>query len=390
MRGITPIVSIYNVNGVTAPTDASSRAQFVEFAKSTVRELPWVNTFIVGNEPNSSVYWQPQFDAAGNDLAAVSYEQLLAATYDGIKQARPTATVVGGALDAHGTDDPHGHPASHSPSAFIRDLGAAYRSSGRTAAIMDVFDEHIYGDTSAMPPSMPHTGATLTQGDYPRLVAALGKAFDGTAQKGGTLPILYGEYGVESAIPAAKASAYTGTESAPTVDEATQGSYYAQAFRLAQCQPNVIGVMIFHVVDESALGAWQSGPFYADYTPKSSLQTIHDAAVAAESGAGATCPDRTPPSVILSTANGALAAVASDNVGVGKVSLTVNGRLAAVRYAAPYTFSWLPAHPGRYTLVVQAADASGNVGRTVVKIAATHARRGDAVHPAAWQFRRVR
>jgi hypothetical protein len=390
MRGITPIVSIYNVNGATVPNDPSSRAQFAEFAKSTVREVPWVSTFIVGNEPNSSVYWQPQFDPAGKDVAASSYEQLLAATYDGIKQARPSATVVGGALDSHGNDNPQAHPATHSPTTFIRDLGAAYRASGRTAPIMDVFDEHIYGDTSAMPPSMPHLSATLTEGDYSRLVALLGKAFDGTAQRGTTLPILYGEYGVESAVPAAKASAYTGSEDAPTVDEATQGGYYAQAFRLARCEPNVIGIMIFHVVDENALGAWQSGPFYADGTPKSSLQAIHDAAVAAESGAGATCPDRTPPSVALSTANGALAAVASDNIGVGKVSLSVNGKWAGVRYSAPYTFTWLPRHRGRYTLVVRAADAAGNVGRTVVKIAATHPRRGDAAHPAAWHFTRVR
>jgi hypothetical protein len=389
MRGITPIVSIYNVNGATAPNDAPSRAQFVEFAKSTVRELPWVTTFIVGNEPNSPVYWQPQFDGAGRDAAALSYEQLLAATYDGIKQARPTATVVGGALDSHGNDVAGAHPASHSPATFIRDLGLAYRASGRTTPIMDVFDEHIYGDTSALPPSMPHVGSTLTEGDYARLVALLAKAFDGTAQKGSTLPILYGEYGVESAIPSAKASVYTGAEDAPTVDEATQGSYYAQALRLAQCQPNVIGLMIFHVVDESALAAWQSGPFYADGTPKSSLPAIHDAAVAAESGSAAQCPDRTPPSVTLSTANGAISAIASDNIGVGKVSLTVNGRPAGVRYAAPYAFSWLPSHPGRYTLVVRAADASGNVGRRVVKVAAIHARRGDAAHPSPWQFTRI-
>jgi len=390
MRGITPIVSIYNVTGATAPNDPSSRAQFVEFAKSTVRELPWVSTFIVGNEPNSPVYWQPQFDVAGKDAAASSYEQLLAATYDGIKQTRPGATVVGGALDSHGNDVPEAHPASHSPATFIRDLGAAYRASGRTAPIMDVFDQHVYGDTSAMPPSMPHLNSTLTEGDYTRLVALLGKAFDGTAQKGTRLPILYGEYGVESAIPPAKASAYSGAEDAPTVDETTQGSYYAQAFRLAQCEPNVIGILIFHVVDESALGAWQSGPFYADGTPKSSLQTIHDAAVSAESGAGAKCPDRTPPSVGLSTANGTLAAVATDNIGVGKVNLTVNGRPAGVRFAAPYTFPWLPSRPGRYTLLAQAADAARNVGRTTVKVAATHARRGDAAHPAAWQFKRLR
>jgi hypothetical protein len=68
----------------------------------------------------------------------------------------------------------------------------------------------------------------------------------------------------------------------------------------------------------------------------------------------------------------------------------VNGRPAGVRYAAPYAFAWLPSRPGRYALAVQAADAAGNVGRTIVKVAAKHARRGDAAHPAAWQFTRVR
>jgi hypothetical protein len=390
MRGLNPIVSIYNVNGASAPNDPSARAQFVEFAKSTVRALPWVSTFIVGNEPNSGVYWQPQFDAGGGDAAARSYEQLLAATYDAIKQTRPSATVIGGALDSHGTDDPSNRP-SHSPTTFIRDLGLAYRASGRTAPLMDVFDEHVYGDTSALPPSMPHTsGTAITEGDYAKLVALLGKAFDGTAQKGSTLPILYGEYGVESAIPAAKASLYSGTETAPTVDESTQGAYYAEAFRLALCQPNVIGIMIFHVVDESALGAWQSGPYYADGTPKSDFQTIHDAAVAARNGTAAACPDRTPPAVTISTANGTVGAAATDGVGVGKVSLYVNGALAQVRYASPYSFSWLPKRSGRYTLEVRAADAAGNVGRSVVRVAASHARRVDAAHPSPWLFRRLR
>jgi hypothetical protein len=32
MRGVNPIVSIYNAGGATTPTDPSSRAQFAEFA----------------------------------------------------------------------------------------------------------------------------------------------------------------------------------------------------------------------------------------------------------------------------------------------------------------------------------------------------------------------
>jgi Bacterial Ig domain len=385
MRGLNPIVSIYNPGGSSAPTDPGAQAQFVEFAKTVVTALPWVTTFIVGNEPNSSVYWQPQFDAAGGDAAATSYEALLAATYDGIKAARPTATVIGGALDSHGND-----VTSHSPTTFIRDLGLAYRASGRTKPIMDVFDEHVYADTSALPPSMPHTGSTIAEGDYGKLVALLGKAFNGTAQRGSTLPIFYGEYGVETAIPADKARLYTGAETQPTVDEATQARYYAEAFRLALCQPNVIGIMIFHVVDESSLAAWQSGPFYADGTPKSSVPAIRAAALAARSGNAATCPDRTAPAVAVSTTNGVVTAAASDGVGVGKVSLFVNGRLADVKYAAPYAFAWAPSRKGRYKLEVRAADAAGNVGRKSVTIAAAHARRGEAVTPTGWHFTRVR
>ena len=390
MHGLNPIVSIYNPGGSSTPSDPGPRAQFVEFAKTVVTALPWVTTFIVGNEPNSSVYWQPQFDAAGGDAAAKSYEQLLAATYDGIKAARPTATVIGGALDPHGGDDPAGRP-SHSPTIFIRDLGLAYRASGRTAPVMDVFDEHVYADTSAVPPSMPHTGSTIAEGDYGKLVALLGTAFNGTAQRGSTLPIFYGEYGVETAIPADKARLHAGSETQKTVDESTQARYYGEAFRLALCQPNVIGIMVFHVVDESALGTWQSGPFYADGTPKSSVPAIRTAALAARAGNAAACPDRRAPAVAISATNGVVTAAASDGVGVGKVSLFVNGRLADVKYAAPYAFAWAPTRKGRYKLEVRAADASGNVGRKSITVTAARARprRGEAATPTGWLFTRV-
>ena len=390
MRGVNPIVSIYNAGGAATPTQPDSRAQYVEFAKSVVRSLPGVSTFIVGNEPNSSTYWQPQFDGAGGDAAAQSYFQLLAATYDAIKATRPSATVIGGALDSHGSDDPHGPRLSHSPTTFIRDLGRAYRASGRKTPIMDVFDEHVYADTSAMPPSMPHAGSTIAEGDYAKLVKLLGQAFDGTAQRGSTLPIFYGEFGVESTIPADKAGVYTGTDAAQTVDEATQGRYYAEAFRLALCQPNVIGIMVFHVIDESALGAWQSGPYYADRTPKSSLPAIRDAALAAHAGSAASCPDRTPPRVAISTTGGKVAAAGADAVGVGQVTLLVNGSVADVKYAGPYVFAWQPRRAGRYRLEVLARDAAGNVGRSSVVVSATRGRRRDAASPAGWVLTRVR
>jgi Bacterial Ig domain len=370
-RGIRPVVSIYNTNSVQAPGDPILSGEFAEFAQNVVLTLPDVKTFIVGSEPNSSYYWQPQFDTRGGDIAAIAYEALLAQTYDAIKAVRPDVTVVGGALDSHGTDNPKVRP-SHSPLVFIRDMGRAYRASRRTRPIMDVFDQHIYGDNSSFPPSMPHASSpSIGEGDYARLVAALGQAFDGTAQAGSSLPIVYGEYGVESTIPASELGHYTGHENATAkpVDEATQAAYYVQAMKLAMCQPNVVGLMLFHTADEGDLSAWQSGVFYADGTPKSSLDAVRDAAAAARAGTLTACPDASAPTVTVTPpANGTLAVQAADDVGVGKVALYANGVLAAVDYAAPYTFSLATLPSGRVTLQVKAYDAAGNVGMATVAV----------------------
>ena len=222
---------------------------------------------------------------------------------------------------------------------------------------------------------MPHAASTtIAEGDYTKLVTLLGAAFDGTAQRGSNLPIVYGEFGVETVIPSTKAGAYTGAEppSSGAVDEATQARYYEEAFKLALCQPNVIGILVFHVVDESALPAWQSGPFYADGTPKSSLDAIRNAANAARSGTLATCPDRTPPTVSISgpAADGTVSGVASDDIGVGEVELIANGNVVGVKYAPPYVFPWEPADEGPYVLELRASDAAGNVASASVTVAA--------------------
>jgi hypothetical protein len=385
-RGIQPVVAIYNQGGSWTPADETTRDQFVRFALDVVRNLPWVTTFIVGNEPNSSLYWQPQFDASGGDAAAVAYEGLLAASYDAIKAERPNATIVGGALDSRGADDPAGQRLTHSPAAFIRDLGAAYRASGRTAPLMDVFDEHVYPDNSTLPPSMQHTGTTIAAADYGKLVSLLGRAFDGTAQRGSTLPILYGEFGIESTIPAAKAGSYSGTEAAKAVDEATQAAYYVQALKLALCQPNVIGLLNFHVTDESNLAGWQSGPFYADGTPKTSFQAIHDAIAYARAGTLTHCPDRAPPAVTIQVGNGTVAVAATDDVGVGAVQLLVDGKVADVDYTAPYVFP-LPKRSG-YVLQARAVDAAGNAGTasTVVGVRTLSGARGKLTGGPAGTF----
>ncbi len=379
LAGIEPIAAIYNVGSSSTPADDTSRAQFVEFARAVVSGLPSVQRFVVGNEPNLNRYWMPQFNADGSDAAAPAYELLLAASYDAIKAARPDAIVLGGALSPRGEDSPTSTRPTHSPTAFIKDLGAAYRASGRTAPLMDVWDQHVYDDYSAMPPSFEHPNSTtIAVADYGKLVSLLGQAFDGTAQQGSTLPIFYGEYGVESIIPPEKAGIYSGIEPTTTkpVDEPTQAALYEEAFKVVYCQPNVTGIMVFHVSDESALAAWQSGPYYADDTAKASLGRIRDAAAAARAGTLTACPDSTPPTVALTspsdraTVGGAVTftASASDNVGVGKVEYLVNDVVLAGKAVPPYTYTWNSGASGQVTITARALDAARNSATSMVTV----------------------
>ena len=158
---------------------------------------------------------------------------------------------------------------------------------------MDGLAIHPYGENSSTPPTFAHPNSTaIGIADYPKLVALLGQAFDGTAQPGSTLPILYAEYGVETVVPPGKAHLYMGAEPATTrpVDETTQAERYAQALQLAFCQPTVSGFFVFHAQDEAALGSWQSGVLYADGTPKASQPLVRDALELARDGSIARCP----------------------------------------------------------------------------------------------------
>src|SRR5205823_9748802 len=119
------------------------------------------------------------------DAAAVAYEQLLARTYDAVKAVNPATNVIGVAVSPRGSDLPNGARLTHSPTTFISDIGQAYRASGRSLPLMDAFDIHPYEDNSSVPPNATHPNTTtIALADYDKLVALLGQAFDGTAQRG--------------------------------------------------------------------------------------------------------------------------------------------------------------------------------------------------------------
>jgi hypothetical protein len=146
---------------------------------------------------------------------------------------------------------------------------------------MDMFSIHPYPEDSSIPPTFAHPRTTsIGIADYGKLVKLLADAF------GTSPPIVYGEYGVDTTIPASEQGAYTGVEPASTkpVDATTQGADYVEAIRLATCQPLVRILLFFHVTDEPDLTRLQTGVYYADGRPKPDLAEVAQAARAAEAG----------------------------------------------------------------------------------------------------------
>ena len=282
------IVALDTGGSRQTPLSAADRAAFAQYATALAQTLPYVKDFIIGNEPNLNRFWMPQFDKRGRDVAAVAYEALLAQTYDALKTVAPEINVIGGAVSPRGADRARAYRQTHSPTTFLRDVAAAYRKSRRAKPLMDMLAIHPYGESSRTPPTTLHPRSTsISIADYPKLVKLLKEAFRGTAQPGASLPILYGEYGVQTQIPADKLGAYTNlgiATAADAVSEKLQAAYYTRAIQLAFCQKTVVGLLFFHVSDENDLDRWQSGLFYADDTPKTSLDAVKPVAEAAQAG----------------------------------------------------------------------------------------------------------
>ncbi len=278
--GIQPIVAVYSFSGET-PATSGARSVFAAYAASLARQIPELRYLSIGNEPNSNLFWMPQFGPGGSDAAAEGYFRLLQVAYPAVKAASPQLTVIGASLAARGNDRPGGRKQTHSPTRFIEDLGALYRRSGLAHPPFDLFSIHPYPPNSSVPPTAtdPHS-TSIGIADYPKLVRLLTDAF------GKPPPIVYGEYGIQTQIPRSELDLYSGVRppSIRPVSEGRQADDYVTAIRLASCQPLVRMLVFFHVTDESALTGLQTGLFYPNGTPKRSLGQVAAAARAAEEG----------------------------------------------------------------------------------------------------------
>ncbi len=388
------VLAVYGEHGADAPQTAAARNEYCGYVNVLLARYPAIRDVVIWNEPNKSLFWNPQ---AG---APAAYEALLARCYAVLPVA---VNVVGLALSSTGNDD----AGSTSPGAFIRGVGDAYRANGRPGRIMDTVAHHPYGLTAAERPWRRHIAAKpIGMGDWNKLMFNLFRAFDGTAQP---LPgeadvrLWYTESGFQTAVDAGR-SGYTGTENATTVpDDAggepespapaetspapDQSTQALDALRLAACQPHVTAYFNFLLADEPILSGWQSGALWADRTRKDSWPAFRQAIVAATGGTvdcgalkgGRPSADFMPPGVPTGLAGtGAVEPL--------RVDLTWN---AAADDATPISYriyrdgahvgttselSWSNAAvqpTTTYTYVVRGLDAAGNLGDASAPVTVT-------------------
>lgn len=148
-----------------APMIARRRHEYCSYVANLLALAPRVNDVVIWNEPNSSRFWQPQFDPDGSNASAPAYELLLAECWDVLHAVRPGVNVIA-ASAPRGNDDPTASRPSQSPVAFYSALGAAYRASGRDRPIFDTIGHNPYPNTrDARPP--PPAGPTTRRPSSP-------------------------------------------------------------------------------------------------------------------------------------------------------------------------------------------------------------------------------
>ena len=94
LRGVRVVFSVQQLKARSVTGTPNGTQQFAAFVAQLATTFPTVHDFIVGNEPNLSRFWQPQFN--GNRSAApAAYQALLARSYDALKAVNPTNNVIG-------------------------------------------------------------------------------------------------------------------------------------------------------------------------------------------------------------------------------------------------------------------------------------------------------
>jgi polysaccharide biosynthesis protein PslG len=284
-RGVGVVFHVFPIqaSAITAVPDAADG--FAKFLEQLATTYPQVRHYIIGNEPNQPRFWRPQFTAGGKPRAAATYLELLAKSYDALKSVDPGIRVIGLGLSGRGNDSPFARSnASTSPVRFLRDLGAAYRASGRALPIMDELGVHPYPrtdrDSVLAGDRWPRAGVA----NLARIKQALWDAFAGTGQRTVEtgLRLRIDEIGWQVAVPASRRAAYHGRETSAVTTEKAQATNYASLISLAACDASISAVYLLHLRDDANLERFQSGLRRADGSARPSYAAVRKAVAAAK------------------------------------------------------------------------------------------------------------
>jgi hypothetical protein len=301
--GLRVVVSVYGA-ATDAPRTDDARAQYCGFVGDLLKRYRQINDVVIWNDPNDSTFWSPQFAPGGESTAPGDYGALLAQCWDTAHAVRGDANVISLSVSKVPAAPGSFTLGYHAPGTWIAKLAESYKASGRAKPIFDTFGYIPHAVGSSERPWTKHTtGSTISVGDYEPLMQALRGGFQGSAQPvpgEGSTRIWYLAQGYQTAPDPEKAGLYSGSDADPApvpawspqeaadagvgpgVDQPMQ---LADAIKVAYCQPAVGAYFNFHLFDESELGGWQSGVFWADGSPKPGYQALRRAAGEANSGA---------------------------------------------------------------------------------------------------------
>jgi len=146
---------------------------------------------------------------------------LLARCWDVLHAFRPDINVVGPATSPRGNDNPNAASnISHSPVSFIKQMGVAFRASGRSERLFDTVGQHVYQNSFRERPFLIHTvgrssrRGTRTSSSRRSRMLSSGRRnpFQALGATCSCVPIWYLESGFQTVVPPEKAGYYTGTE----------------------------------------------------------------------------------------------------------------------------------------------------------------------------------
>ena len=228
--GIDAVVTLYGTprwaNGGAGPNIVpDSKTALAAFARAAALRYPWVNRWLVWNEPNQRIWLRPT-------SPRVYTQMLLNPAYAALHAVRP-GILVGGGVTA-----PRGNTGGVSPVDWLRGMAAA-------GARLDAYASNPYplNPRSETPWSGGCTSCrSFTMANLPTLLADVQRFFPGKR-------VWLTEYGYQTNPP----DRFLG------VSPALQARYLAEAALRAYLAPRVDMLINFLVRDEPDVGRWQSG-----------------------------------------------------------------------------------------------------------------------------------